>query len=153
MSAPTPVKTLLYNQRRIDAFHASFYDGATQSARLLGIPSAMSNKWGEWDTTLPGLIPPLLLGRRRSRFPGFTHIANSDGHEVTRVANGEGVAVATVGLDPALKHSSLPPERDRFRPWITEVPAEYRFFGVFVVMGRRWYANETAHYQNRIAPA
>lgn len=148
MSAPTPVKTLLYNQQRIDAFHASFSDGATQSARLVGIPCAMSNKWGEWDTTLPGLIPPLLFGRQRSSFPGFTHIADSDGQEVARVATGEGVAVATVCLDPAQKRSSLPPERDRFRPWIAEVPAEYRFFGAFEVLGRRWYAKEAAHHQN-----
>lgn len=148
MSAPTPVKTLLYNQQRINAFHASFSDGATQSARLVGIPCAMSNKWGEWDTTLPGLIPPLLLGRQRSSFPGFTHIADSDGQEVARVATGEGVAVATVSLDPAQKRSSLPPERDRFRPWIAEVPAEYRFFGAFEVLGRRWYAKEAAHHQN-----
>ena len=141
MSAPTPVKTLLYNQRKIDAFHAAFSDGATQSARLLGIPCAMSNKWGEWDTTLPGLIPSVLFGRQRSNFPGFTHIANSDGHEVARIDHGEGVAVATVCLDPALKHRSLPSERDRFRPWIASIPAEYRFFGFFEALGRRWYAN------------
>jgi N-carbamoylputrescine amidase len=148
MSAPTPVKTLIYNQRKIDAFHASFSDGATQSARLFGIPCAMSNKCGEWDTTLPGLIPPLLLGRQRSSFPGFTHIADSDGREVARVTNGEGVAVATVCLNPALKHLSLPPERDRFRPWIAEVPSEYRFFGVFEALGRRWYAKQAAHHQD-----
>ena len=142
MSAPTPVKTLLYNQRKIEAFHASFCDGATQTARLLGIPCAMSNKWGKWDTTLPGLIPPLLLGHQRSSFPGFTHVADSNGQELARVAEGEGVAVATVHLDPELKHLSLPLERDRFRPWISEVPAEYRFFGVFESLGRRWYAKE-----------
>lgn len=147
MSAPTPVKTMLYNQRKIDAFHASFSDGATESARLIGIPCAMSNKCGEWDTTLPGLIPPLLLGHQRSRFPGFTHIANSDGHEVARVADGEGFAVATVSLDPALKHLSLPQERDRFRPWIASVPAEYRFFGVFEALGRRWYAKKVPRRQ------
>lgn len=145
MSAPTPVKTLLYNQRKIDAFHASFSEGATQTARLIGIPCAMSNKCGEWDTTLPGRIPPLLFGRQRSSFPGYTHIADSDGREVARVANGEGVIVATVSLNLALKHLSLPPERDRFRPWIAEVPAEYRFFWVFEAMGRRWYAKEAQH--------
>lgn len=142
MSAPTPAKTLLYDQRRIDAFHASFSDGATQSARVFGIPCAMSNKWGEWDTVLPGLIPRLVLGRQCSRFPGFTHVADSDGHEVARIADGEGVAVATVHLDPGLKHLSLPQERDRFRPWIAEVPAEYRFFGFFEALGRRWYARK-----------
>jgi N-carbamoylputrescine amidase len=148
MSAPTPVKTPLYNRRKIDAFHASFSDAATRSARLFGIPCAMSNKCGQWDTTLPGLIPPLLLGRQRSRFPGFTHIADSDGREVARVANGESVAVATVCLDPALKHLSLPPERDRFRPWIGDVPAEYRFFRFFEALGRRWYAKEAANHTN-----
>jgi predicted amidohydrolase len=102
----------------------------------------MSNKWGEWDTTLPGLVSPLLLGRQRSCFPGFTHIADSDGREVARVADGEGVAVATVSLDPALKHLTLPPERDRFRPWIADVPSEYRAFCVFEALGRRWYAKE-----------
>lgn len=141
MSAPTPVKTLLYNQRKIDAFHTAFYDGATQSARLLGIPCAMSNKWGEWDSNLPGLIPRLLFGHQHSTFPGFTHIADSDGQEVARVANGEGLAVATVCLDPALRHLSFPPERDRFRPWISQVPAEYRFFGFIEAQGRRWYAD------------
>jgi len=148
MSAPTPVKTMFYNQRKIDAFHASFSDGATQSARLIGIPCAMSNKWGEWNTTLPGKIPRFLLGLQRSHFPGFTHIADSDGREVARIASGEGVAVATVCLDPVLKHLSLPPERNRFRPWIAEVPAEYRFFGVFEALGRRWYAKKAAQHQN-----
>jgi N-carbamoylputrescine amidase len=140
MSAPTPVKTLFYNQRKIEAFHASFYDGATQTARLFGIPCAMSNKWGEWDTTLPGLIPPLLLGHQRSHFPGFTHIADSDGREVARIVNGEGVAVATVSLNPARKHLSVPVERDQFYPWIAKVPAVYRAFRFFEALGRRWYA-------------
>lgn len=139
MSAPTPVKTLFYGRRKIDAFHASFRDGATQSARLLGIPCAMSNKWGPWDTALPGLIPRLVLGHQRSSFPGFTHVADSDGREVARVADGEGVAVATVCLDPSLKRLSLPAAREPFRPWIAEVPPEYRFFAVFEALGRRWY--------------
>lgn len=140
MSAPTPVRTAFYNQRKIDAFHASFRDGATEGSRLIGIPCVMSNKWGEWNTTLPGLIPPLLLGRQISSFPGFTHIADSSGQEVARVATGEGLAVATVGLDQSLRRLSLPPERERFRPWIADVPSVYRFFRFFEALGRRWYA-------------
>ena len=140
MSAPTPARTMLYGQRKIDAFHASFYDSATQTARLLGVPCAMSNKCGPWDTVLPGLIPRLVLGHQRSSFPGFTHVADSDGQELARVADGEGVAVAQVCLDPARKRVSLPPERDRFRPWIAKVPSEYHFFSVFEALGRRWYA-------------
>lgn len=143
MSAPTPVKTALYNQRKIDAYHAVFRDGATQTARLLGIPCAMSNKWGAWETALPGTLTPLLLGRQRSSFPGFTHVADSDGREAARIDQGEGVAVAAVRPDPERKHLSLPPERDRFRPWIADVPSEYRFFSVFEALGRRWYAKKT----------
>jgi N-carbamoylputrescine amidase len=148
MSAPTPVKTWLYNQRKIDAFHAIFSEGATQCASLFGIPCAMSNKWGEWDTALPGLIPPLLLGHQRSRFPGFTHIADSDGHEVARIAAGEGVAVATVNIDPNRKQLSVPSERDRFYPWIAKVPFEFKCFGFFEALGRRWYAKEAAKYRD-----
>lgn len=140
MSAPTPMKTLLYRQRNVDAFHASFADGATQCARLVGVPCALANKWGPWDTALPGWIPPLLFGHQRSSFPGFSHVADADGRELARVQAGEGVAVATVCLDPARKRLSLPTERDRFRPWIADVPAEYRLFGTFEAFGRRWYA-------------
>ncbi|HKB52487.1 MAG TPA: carbon-nitrogen hydrolase family protein, partial [Ramlibacter sp.] len=149
MSAPTPAKTLFYGQRKIEAFHASFYDCATQSARLLGIPCAMSNKWGQWNTALPGLIPKLALGHQRSSFPGFTHIADSNGREVARVAAGEDVSVATVRLDSSLKRRSLPPERERFRPWIAEVPSEYRFFAVFEALGRRWYARGRVRGQEK----
>jgi N-carbamoylputrescine amidase len=144
MSAPTPAKTLLYGQRKIEAFHASFYDGATQTARLLGMPCAMSNKWGPWETSMPGLIPRLMLGHQRSSFPGFTHVADSDGQELARVAEGEEVAVAAVCLDPSRKRLALPLERERFRPWIAEVPLEYRFFAVFEALGRRGYARSRA---------
>lgn len=140
MSAPTPVKTWLYGQPKIDAFHASFRDGATQSARLIGIPCAMSNKWGPWETSLPGWLPRLLLPRQRSRFPGFTHVADGDGRELARVEDGEGVALATVTLDPSRKRLALPADRDRFRPWIADVPGEYRAFAMFEATGRRWYA-------------
>jgi N-carbamoylputrescine amidase len=144
MSAPTPPRTWLYGQRKIDAFHASFFDGATQSARLLGMPCAMSNKWGPWDTDVSGVIPRLILGRQHSQFPGFTHVADSDGQEVARVTSGEGVAVADVRLDASRRRLSLPHERDRFRPWIAPVPAEYRAFAAFEALGRRWYARSNA---------
>jgi N-carbamoylputrescine amidase len=140
MSVPTPKKTLLYGTRKIEAFHAGFRDGATQTARLLGVPCAMSNKWGPWESAMPAVMPRLLLGHQRSRYAGFTHVADGDGREVARVADGEGVAVATVSLDPARKHLTLPAERDRFNPWIADVPAQYRAFAMFEAWGRRWYA-------------
>ena len=147
MSAPTPVRTWFYDQRKIDAFHASFSDGATQCARLFGIPCAMSNKWGEWDTKLPGAIPPLLLGHQRSHFPGFSHVADSDRQEVARVDTGEGIAVATVSLDPNLKHLTIPPEREQYFPWLSKVPEEFKYFGWFEALGRRCYARKALKYK------
>lgn len=135
MSAPTPMKTFFYGQRRIDAFHASFRDGATQSAAGVGVPMLMANKWGPWVTDLPGLWP-----KQSSRFPGFSHIADSDGREVARMADGEGVVVAPVQLAPQRKRLALPPEKDRYQPWVAAVPAEYKFFRYFEALGRRWYA-------------
>lgn len=134
MSAPTPMKNILYTQKRIDAFHAAFHDGATGCAAGTGVPVAMANKWGPWETALPGIWP-----RQVSRFPGFSHIADGDGKEVARMGKGEGVIVATVRLDPARKHLALPPESERYRPWITAVPSDFKLFGWFETLGRRWY--------------
>jgi len=144
MSAPTPVKTMFYGERQIDAFHASFRDTATQGAQMVGMPCAMSNKWGPWQTSLPAMLPRLLLGQQRSSFPGFTHVADSNGSEVARITRGEGVAVATVCVDPSRKRLAVPTERDRFRPWIADVPREYRFFGMFESLGQQWYARARA---------
>ncbi len=140
MCVPAPARRLFYGQDRIDAFIATMRDGATQTARLLGLPCALANKWGPWQCDLPGRLPPLLLGPQRSEFVGCTHVADSDGEERARVIEGVGVAVATVTLDPSRKHLVLPEERDRYKPWIAPVPAEYRAFALFEALGRRWYA-------------
>lgn len=134
MSAPTPMKNLLYNRKRIEAFHASFRDGATQSAAGIGVPMLMANKWGPWITDLPGIWP-----RQSSHFPGFSHIADSDGREVARAAAGEGVVVAPVHLDSSRKRLALPPEKDRYRPWVSAVPADFKLFRWFEALGRRSY--------------
>ena len=135
MSAPSPEKSLLYSERRMAAYHASFRQGATQCAGVLGIPLMMANKWGEWVSDLPGFWP-----RIKSRFPGFTHIADSDGRELARVAQGEGVIVADVRLVASRKRLALPADRDAFRPWIIAVPRDYRLFRWIEALGRRWYA-------------
>ncbi len=135
MSAPSPAKSLLYRERRIAAYHASFRDGATQCAEALGIPHLMANKWGEWVCDLPSFWP-----RMRSRFPGFSHIADSDGRELARVEQGEGVIVAKVRLDPVRKRLVLPPEKDVYKPWVAKVPGDYKLFRWFEALGRRWYA-------------
>lgn len=134
MSAPTPMRNFLYTQKRIDAYHAAFRDGATQIAAGVGVPVLMANKWGPWETDLPGIWP-----RQTSRFPGFSHIADSDGREVARVGDGEGVIVAPVRLVAGRKRRTLPPECDRYRPWIGSVPSDFKLFRWFEALGRRWY--------------
>ena len=140
MSAPTPVKTVFFGQKKIDAFHASFSDGATQTAKLFGIPCAMSNKWGQWHSAVPGWLARIVLGPQHSHFPGFSHVADGDGREVARVKRGEGVAVGTVRLSTERKRLVIPKERSRFRPWISDVPLQYRAFALFEALGRRSYA-------------
>jgi len=139
-----PAATRFYGQRRIDAFHASFSRIAVERAVAMGVPMAMANKWGPWQTTPPGVLPRLLWPQMKTRFPGFTHIADGDGREVAPVQEGEGVALATVHLDPSRKQSAVGPEQNRFRPWIAKVPSEYGAFRYFEALGRRWYAKHSA---------
>lgn len=139
MSAPMPMKTFFYNQKRIDAFNASFREGATGCAGGAGIPVLMANKWGPWATDLPGIWPT-----QTSSFPGFSHIADSDGREVARMGDGEGVIVAPVHLVAERKRPTLAPATERYRPWVADVPSEFKFFRWFEALGRRWYRRHPA---------
>jgi N-carbamoylputrescine amidase len=134
MCAPTPPRNIFYGERRIAAYHNSFKYGATQLARQLGVPVIMANKAGPWETPLPGWLPKV-----RSSFPGFSHIADSDGTEKARLDGAGGVIVAKVSLDPERKHLQLAPDADRYRPWVLPVPLDYRTFAMFEYFGRRQY--------------
>jgi N-carbamoylputrescine amidase len=135
MCAPTPARSLFYGERSIARFHDMFRNAATVLAAQLGVPVIMANKAGPWETPLPGGFPPV-----RSSFPGFSHIADSDGHERARLDAEEGVITADVVLDPARKHLALAPDADRYRPWVSPVPLVYRLFAIFEFLGRRAYA-------------
>jgi N-carbamoylputrescine amidase len=134
MCAPTPPRSILYSRKRIAAYHDSFKDGATMLAKQLGVPVIMANKAGPWDTPLPGWLPAV-----HSSFPGFSHIADSDGVELARLDGAGGVIVAEVHLDPARKHLQLAPDADRYRPWVVPVPSDYKTFAIFEYFGRRHY--------------
>lgn len=134
MCAPTPQHNIFYTRKRIAAFHDSFRDGATLLAGQLGVPAIMANKAGPWETPLPGWLPAI-----HSSFPGFSHIADSDGTELARLGAEEGVIVAAVSLDPARKHLRLAPDADRYRPWVVPVPSDYKSFAIFEYFGRRHY--------------
>jgi N-carbamoylputrescine amidase len=134
MCAPTPERNILYNEKKITAYHNSFKNGATLMAQQHGVPAIMANKAGPWDTPLPGWLPDV-----HSTFPGFSHIADSDGNELARLDAEEGVIVAEVKLDPARKHLHLVPDADRYRPWVVPVPSDYKTFAIFEFFGRRSY--------------
>jgi N-carbamoylputrescine amidase len=135
MCAPTPQRNIYYNERRIKGYHDSFRNGATLLAKQLGVPVIMANKAGPWETPLPGWLPPA-----HSTFPGFSHIADSDGKELARLGGEEGVIIAQVSLDPERKHLSLAPDADRYRPWVIPVPSDYKLFALFEFLGKRAYA-------------
>jgi len=134
MSAPTPMRNLLYTERRIAAFHAAFRDAATAAGSRHGIPAVLVNKWGPWSTTLPAFWPS-----QTSHYPGLSHIADSDGREVARMADAEGFIVATVHLVRARKQLGVEPERDRYKPWALPVPWDFKLFPWFKSLDRRWY--------------
>lgn len=134
MAAPTPPRSILYSKKRIAAYLNAFRNGATMLAKQLGVPVIMANKTGPWETPLPVWLPKV-----RSSFPGFSCIADSDGTEKARLEDEEGVIVAEVSLDPARKHLQLPPDADKYRPWVMPVPPDYKTFAIFERFGHRQY--------------
>ena len=119
---------------RIAVYHASLHDGATLLARQFGVPVVMANMSGPWKTPLPGWLPDVHFS-----FPGFSHIADSDGSEKARLGAEEGRVVAEVTLDPTRRHLTLIPDADRYRPWVVPVPSDYKTSAVFEFFGRRNY--------------
>jgi hypothetical protein len=91
---------------------------------------------------LPGWLPDV-----RSSFPGFSHIADSDGCELKRLGSEEGVIVAEVTLDPAHKHLTLLPNADCYRPWVVPVPDDYETFAVVEFFGRRSYQQNKRRFE------
>ncbi len=69
--------------------------GAPYYARALGVPVAMADRTGPFETDLPAN-----LGKMVSTFPGFSQIVDSDGAVKGRMGGEEGVLVAEVILDP-----------------------------------------------------
>ncbi|MBW2537885.1 MAG: carbon-nitrogen hydrolase family protein [Deltaproteobacteria bacterium] len=84
-------------------------------AERLGVPTVMANKCGPWASPLPGLP---MLGQR-SRFPGLSAIADSDGRLLAQAGDEQAVLVEEVTLDPARKARRPPRSYGR---WSIELP-------------------------------
>jgi N-carbamoylputrescine amidase len=102
-------------------------------ARALGVPVVMTNKCGQWKSSIPGL--PFL--RQRSRFGGFSAIADGNGDVKTPAVADERVLVADVHLDAARKSHVCPPCSGR---WSRAMPIGAVLARVPEILGARWYA-------------
>jgi N-carbamoylputrescine amidase len=106
---------------------------AEQYARLLGIPSLVSNKYGEWHSPYPGI--PFYVAD--SRFPGLSTIADSDGSVKAQLGDEENVIVADVLLEPGRKITKAPKCHGR---WAWEGPWLRNSCLVIEAIGQLWYA-------------
>lgn len=107
----------------IARYRRELCDSPAGMARHHGIPVALANKYGPWHAPMPGWLPAV-----KSRFPGGSRIADSDGRELAVAADAVGVCCAEVTLAPERKRLSVPPEFDHNRPWITPPSLDYRLF-------------------------
>jgi N-carbamoylputrescine amidase len=133
--APTPQETWYYPRKSIDAYLASYRHGASNYARLLGIPAIQVNKCGVWKSELPAFFPA-----QDSKFDGQSEIADSTGEVLAELADQEAVIVEDVTLDPARKIRKLPAEATQWGQWIFPVPKDFKMFWIVEALGHRCYA-------------
>ena len=134
-SAPTPQQTWYYPKKRVQAYLASYRHGASNYARMLGIPAIQVNKSGPWQSESPAFFPP-----QESTFGGQSEIADSNGVILAELGDEEDVIVADVVMNPARKRRELPEEATLWGRWISPAPWEFRLFCIIETLGRRWYA-------------
>ena len=132
-SAPMPPASL-GGQRGLEAYLTILRDSPAAMAALFGLPVAMANKCGRWQSPMPGWLPAA-----DSHFPGLSCIADSDGAQVAALGAQPGFAVAQVTLDPARKRCHVPAAYQRHRPWLVAPPLDYRLFALFEWWGARHY--------------
>lgn len=111
-------------------------------ARAFGIPTVMVNKWSATDSTSPIPIAPFVT--LRFRFPGLSTICDSDGAVLDHRADGEGMVLADVRLDPELRRRPAEPTGYWSRPPKHLARTSGAFFRLFERLGRAAYARSEA---------
>jgi N-carbamoylputrescine amidase len=132
MSAATPTPVFPIRRRDTVAFDLTLRGLAAHYARTLGVPVAMANKYGPLVTALPAGMP-----MQRTRFPGLSAVADSDGTLKSQLEGEEGIAIAEVVLDPARRRTVAPKLYGR---WALPVPWFSYLFPIAAALGRRAYA-------------
>lgn len=131
MSAPTPTLNAPLTQEDLDEYNEAIKMLASSTAKALGVPAVMANKVGPWKTVSPWPFPA-----EDSRFPGCSAIAAADGTVLSQADDCEGVLVAEVVLDPALKVGSFSLLRGK---WARKPPRLFRLFVIAETLGRLSY--------------
>ncbi|MFI5398610.1 MAG: carbon-nitrogen hydrolase family protein [Candidatus Binatia bacterium] len=111
-------------------------------ARVFGIPTVMVNKWSATDSPSPIPIAPFVT--LRFRFPGLSTICDSDGAVLDHRADGEGIVLADVRLDPELRRSPAQPTGYWSRPPKHFARTGSALFRLFERLGTAAYARSDA---------
>ena len=132
-SAPAPTPAWWLHRKRSQAIADVLRKLPVYYANILGVPVVFINKTGPFVSPVPGMP----FYPQNSHFPGESTIADSDGSILVRLGADEGIAVADVHLEEALKARSAPPCYGR---WSMEIPVEIYAFITAEVTGRAWYS-------------
>jgi N-carbamoylputrescine amidase len=138
MPHSAPLSPLLPRALMCDALQsiAGYY------ARVFGIPTVMVNKWSASDSPSPIPIAPFVT--LWFRFPGLSTICDSDGAVLDHRADGEGIVLADVRLDPQRRRHPAQPTGYWSRPPKHFARTGSALFRLFERLGTAAYARSEA---------
>lgn len=121
----------LFPRAAAERWHEQYLAHPTRFAAQFGVPVLMSNHTGPWESPLPGL--PM---KQKSRFPGGSAIADSDGRLLGQLGPEEGVVTGEVTLDPGRKKTPAAAPAGR---WGLQMPWAANMLRVSEAAGKIYY--------------
>jgi N-carbamoylputrescine amidase len=144
-AGPTPVSMRLKDAAALEGL---LKDSPASSAQALGVPVIMANHCGRGP--LLRIFPRRRFPAMNSTFPGLSSVTDSDGELLVQLGAEEGIALATVALDPARKVKQSPQAHGR---WSLPVPWYAFVWPITQKLGERAYARHPARAQRALAIA
>ncbi|MCX7173497.1 MAG: carbon-nitrogen hydrolase family protein [Proteobacteria bacterium] len=144
-AAGTPTPAFPMRRKDSAAFDCMLKGSVAFYAQALGVPVVMANRSGPLVTPLPGGFPA-----QNTSFPGLSAVANSDGTLMVQLGSEEGIALATVALDPSRKVSHPPKAYGR---WALPVPWYAFLWPLTQKFGERAYARHPSRSNRAFAIA
>ncbi len=130
--APSPQQSFGISKADVEYWDTTLKDHARRYAAMFGVPAVLINHCGPMESPLPGLFVT-----QKSRFPGGSGIADSDGTLKAQLGAEEKVIVEDVTLDPARKTRVAPRTHGR---WAMELPWKVNAFRFVEFCGEIWYS-------------